>query len=60
MMDLMDIAVKTLVKNLGESGQNADLVISVVGKLIGSGDSLDLAGLVNGLKDKGLGNIADS
>ncbi|MEZ5492885.1 MAG: YidB family protein [Gammaproteobacteria bacterium] len=59
-MDIMDIAVKALGSRLGNSGQNADLVKSVIGKLVGSGDSLDLNGLVNGLKEKGLGNIADS
>ena len=59
-MDLLDIAVKTLGKKIGDGGANADLLKGVVGKLIGSGNNLDLAGLVDGLKEKGLSNVAES
>ncbi|MDH3692286.1 MAG: YidB family protein [Gammaproteobacteria bacterium] len=59
-MDFMDIATKMLGDKLGGGGGDADALKGVLGKLIGGGDSLDLAGLVGGLKDKGLGDIADS
>ncbi|MEZ5491918.1 MAG: YidB family protein [Gammaproteobacteria bacterium] len=59
-MDLLDIAVKTLGNKIGNSGANSDLVKGVVGKLIGSGNSLDLAGLVDGLDKEGLRSVAES
>lgn len=58
-MEIMDIATKMLGDKLGGGG-NPDLLKGALGKLIGGGDELDLAGLVGGLKDKGLGDIADS
>ena len=57
-MDIMDIATKMLGDKFG--GGDASALKGVLGKLIWGGDSLDLAGLVSGLKDKGLGNIAAS
>ncbi|MBT8147302.1 MAG: hypothetical protein KJN90_10650 [Gammaproteobacteria bacterium] len=59
-MDLLDIAVKTLGNKIGDGGANADLVKGVVGKLIGSGNNLDLAGLLDGLNEKGLSSVAES
>jgi len=59
-MDIMDLAVKALGSKIGGGGGNSDLIKNVVGKLVGAGDSLDLGGLVSGLKEKGLGNIAES
>ena len=56
-MDIMDIATKMLGSKLGS---DASALQGVLGKLIGGGDSLDLAGLIGGLQEKGLGNIADS
>jgi uncharacterized protein YidB (DUF937 family) len=57
-MDIMDVATKMLGDKLG--GGDAGALSGVLGKLIGDGDSLDLTGLVSGLQDKGLGNIAES
>ena len=59
-MDILDLAVKALSSNLGNSGSDSDQIRNVVSKLVGSGDSLDLAGLVDGLKGQGLGRIAES
>ena len=59
-MDILDLAVKALASNLGKGGSDSDQIRNVVSKLVGSGDSLDLAGLVDGLKGQGLGKIAES
>lgn len=59
-MDIMDIAIRTLGSKLGGAGGNTDLIKNVVGKLVGAGESLDLGGLVDGLKEKGLGNVAET
>ena len=59
-MDIMDIATKMLGDKLGGAGGDNDLLKGALGKLIGGGDGLDLGSLVGGLKEKGLGNIADS
>jgi uncharacterized protein YidB (DUF937 family) len=58
-MDIMDIATKMLGDKIGGGADN-DLVKGALGKLIGGGDSLDLGGLLGGLKEKGLGSVADS
>jgi len=59
-MDIMDLAVKALGSKLGGAGGSSDLLKGVVGKLVGAGDSLDLGGLVNSLKEKGMSSVADS
>lgn len=56
-MDMMDLAKGMLAKKLGgDSGAMGD----VIGSLIGGGESMDIGGLVNGLKEKGLGDVAAS
>ena len=59
-MDIVDLATKMLGDKLGGAGGNSDVLKSVIGKLVGEGDSLDLGGLISGLKEKGFGDIADS
>ena len=49
-MDIMDIATKMLADKIGKAGADNAALNGVLGKLIGSVDKLDLAGLVNGLK----------
>ena len=56
-MDLKKLALGMVAKKLG--GNNA-LVGGVMDKLLGGGDSMDIGGLVGGLKEKGLGDVADS
>jgi len=56
-MDMMKLATGMLAKKLG--GDN-DMISSVVGGLIGSGNAPDLGGLVSGLQSKGLGDMASS
>lgn len=58
-MDIMDIVTKMLGDKLGGGG-DPDSLKDVLNNLIGSGNSLDLAGLVSALNDKGLGDIANS
>ncbi len=59
-MDILDLAVKALGNNLGDKASHTEAARGVLSKLVGKGDSLDLAGLVDNLKGKGLGSIADS
>lgn len=60
-MDLMKIGTQLLMSKLGGSGQaNSSAVQSALGSLLGGGDSLDMAGLVNSLQSGGLGDIAKS
>lgn len=56
-MDIMNIAKGLLAQKLGG---NSDAMGDVVGNLLGKGDSMDLGSLVGGLKEKGLGDVADS
>jgi len=56
-MDLMNIAKGMLAQKLG--GDNA-AIGGVLNSLIGGGNSADIGGLVNGLKEKGLGDVAES
>ena len=56
-MDIMKLAQGMLAKKLG--GNNA-LVGAALNKLIGQGDNMDLGGLVSGLQEKGLGDVASS
>lgn len=41
-------------------GGNSDAVGGVLNSLIGGGDKMDIAGLLGGLKEKGLGDVASS
>lgn len=56
-MDLMNLAKGMLAKKLG--GDNP-AIAGVLNSLIGGGDSADVGGLVNGLKEKGMGDVAES
>jgi len=56
-MDLMNLAKGMLAEKIGG---NSDAVGDVMNSLIGGGNTMDIGGLVNGLKDKGLGNVAES
>lgn len=56
-MDLTKLATTMLAKKLG--GDNA-AIGSALDSLIGSGDKMDIGGLVNGMKAKGLGDVAES
>jgi uncharacterized protein YidB (DUF937 family) len=56
-MDFMNLAQGMLAKKLGA---DSNAVGSVMNSLIGSGDKADIGGLVNSLKEKGLGDVASS
>lgn len=56
-MDLMNLAKGMLAQKLG--GDN-DAIGGVLNSLIGGGNTADIGGLVNGLKEKGLGDVASS
>ncbi len=56
-MDIMKLATGLLAQKLG--GNNAALG-GALNNLLGSGDKADLGGLVAGLKEKGLGDVAES
>jgi len=56
-MDFMNLAQGMLAKKLGA---DSGAVGGVINSLIGSGDTADLGGLMNGLKEKGLGDVAAS
>ena len=59
-MDIVNFATKMLGDKLGGTSGDSDTLKSAIGKLLGGGDNLDLDGLISGLKEKGLGDIADS
>ena len=59
-MDIVNLATNMLGDKLGGASGNSDTLKSVIGKLVGGGDNLDIDGLISGLKEKGLGDIADS
>lgn len=56
-MDLKSLATGMIAKKLGgDSGA----IGGIMDSLIGGGDKMDIGGLVSGLKDKGLGDVAES
>ncbi len=58
-MDVMDLAKMALAQKLG--GNKAGIAGALGGLLGGgSGGGLDIGSLVGGLKDKGMGDVADS
>lgn len=62
-MDIMKLATQLLASNMGSgNNQNADLVQSVIGKLLGGSDGqgVDLGSLVGALQNGGLSDIAES
>lgn len=56
-MDLMNLAQGMLLKKLGG---NNPAIGGVLNSLIGGGNKMDLGGLLSGMKEKGLGDVADS
>jgi len=56
-MDFMNLAKGMLAQKLGG---NADAVGGVMDSLIGGGDKADVGGLLETLKAKGLGDVAES
>jgi len=56
-MDLMNLAKGMLAQKLGG---NSDAIGGVMNSLIGGGDKADIGGLLSGLKEKGLGDVASS
>ena len=56
-MDIMKLAQGMLVQKLGG---NSDAVGSALNSLLGQGNTMDLASLVSGFKDKGMGDMAES
>lgn len=56
-MDLMNLAQGLIAKKLGGSNP---AIGGVLNSLIGGGDKADLGGLLSGLKEKGLGDVAES
>ncbi len=65
-MDIMKIGTELLMQHLSKNSANGaaapqgNALESVLGNLIGGGDSMDIAGLVNGLQKGGLADIAKS
>lgn len=56
-MDMKSIAAGMLAQKLGI---NQSMVGGIMDKLVGGGDKMDVAGLVGSMKDKGMGDVADS
>ena len=56
-MDIKSLAAGILAKKLGG---NSDAVGGVLSGLVGGGGDMDIAGLLGGLKEKGLGDVAES
>jgi len=56
-MDMMDLAKGMLASKLGG---DSNAIGGVMDSLIGGGDKMDIGGLVSGLQEKGLGDIASS
>lgn len=56
-MDIKNIASGLLAQKLG---MDSSAVGGIMDKLVGGGDKMDVAGLVGTLKEKGLGDVADS
>lgn len=60
-MDIANLAKGLLLKKLGSQlGGNSDAIGGVMNSLIGGGDKADIAGLLGGLQEKGLGDVASS
>lgn len=61
-MDLLKLGSEILMQKLGGQAQsgNDSAIESALGSLIGNGDNMDLAGLVEKAKAGGLGNLAES
>ena len=56
-MDIKSIAAGLLAQKLGV---NQSMVGGIMDKLVGGGDKMDVAGLVGSMKEKGMGDVAES
>lgn len=56
-MDIMNLAKGMLAKKLGG---DSDAVGGVMDSLLGGGDKMDIGSLIGTLKEKGLGDVAES
>lgn len=60
-MDILQMGVELLKNSMGGQGnQNTDAISGVLQKLIGSGDQLDIAGMVSTMQSGGLASVANS
>lgn len=60
-MDLMKIGTQLVMSKLGGGGGNTDAISSMLGGILSGGDKAGgMNGLLSGMKEKGLGSIADS
>lgn len=60
-MDILQMGTELLKSSLGGQGnQNTDAISGVLQKLIGSGDQLDIAGMIAAMQSGGLASIAAS
>ena len=60
-MDILQMGTELLKNNLGGQGnQNTDAISAVLQKLIGSGDQLDMAGMLAAMQSGGLASVVAS
>ena len=60
-MDILQMGTELLKNSMGGQGnQNTDAIAGVLQKLIGSGNQLDIAGMVSAMQAGGLGSVVAS
>jgi len=60
-MDILQMGVELLKKNMGgQENLNTEAISGVLQKLIGSGNQLDMAGMISAMQSGGLASIAAS
>jgi len=60
-MDILQMGVELFKSSMGgQSNQNMDAVSGVLQKLIGSGDQVDIAGMVSAMQSGGLASVVSS
>jgi len=60
-MDMLQMGAELLKNSMGGQGnQNMDAVSGVLQKLIGSGDQVDIAGMVSAMQSGGLASVVSS
>jgi len=60
-MDMLQMGAELLKNSMGGQGnQNMDAVSGVLKKLIGSGDQVDIAGMVSAMQSGGLASVVSS
>ena len=60
-MDILQMGTELLKNSMGGQGdQNTDAIAGVLQKLIGSGDQLDLAGMISAMQSGGLASVVAS